>query len=588
MAKLAQLTAGQQAELDKATIEPIYYRLTLHTDDGDQVLEDDLISVDAPRMSKRIDLDESIEQFTVGGISVKLLNEDRKFDAEKAGALFNVFRTATVTTISQGALSVKVPFISTVPLGLSSIYDLIGYKATLSDGKVSWTGTISQVAPTDSNTRHRFTFTSIFSPNYAMPIGSVFTINDLIGRPATLEYILNDSGEKLTAGKYIIERLPDFRMGEAEIRLKDALGNLLSDNLGANTASVKEYQRADASEGTLSIDETNVNWSKAHIGSWEVEITKVAGSTISFSVQMPDGRTKEGSSTQHWYSDPQGFSDYSSLEILTSDWSGTFEIGDKIIIETFYQQPSAHTHLAEGLNQVVGNCLSSDFYDSSASNTLIANWLPLMHSIAPVGLFKRQITCLQAAAVFCHHLNLSMYIGTDGKLDYSFFQPIYNASPATLDGDTEITDDELEVSYRQPIDAVKVLYDYSYTTGEFAYSYTFPENSQANAVELKMPFYLTRSQAKAAAERYYAMWNRGGRIVGFKVLFNHGIALALAERFEVSSHNPPLSGVPVLIFDLSKNKDKGIVDVKAFDTQHAWGDVGFYDVDNYDSGKVYF
>lgn len=586
MSHLSELTSAQQAVLDSQVVEPIYFRLTIHGDDGNITLEDDIIQVDNIRFSKRIDLDENMEQFTAGEVSVDLVNWQQEYDARVSGNIFDLFRSPTLSAVALGGVSVKISKLTSPPLGLASWNDLAGKAFTISDGKASFSDTVLSVQTVDSGTRYQINFTNACNLQYNFPVGSLIEINQLIGRLATLTYVLGDSGETLTAGKYVIIKAPDLSIGQATLVMQDAFNKLLSNNLPANMASVKEYQYTDDSTATLIIDDTNVRWSGAKIGQWELEITEIVAGfpTIQkFTLTYPDGSTKNGQSNQNFFSDPQGYRDYSSIEIRTPDWNGLFDVGDKVIIETYYQQPSSDDHLVDGLNNILAGCLSSDLYDSSGSNRLLGTYKPIMSSLSPVGLIKREISCMQVAALFCQHLNLTMFVDTDGKLNFTLLQPIYNSSLYEVDDPIDV-----DIEFREPVNAVRVLYNYSYTSLEYRSSYVYPENTQGNAVELKLPFFTTESQAKAQAQRYWLIWQKGVRILRFIEKLNKGIAFSLSDQLLLSSTAPPLSQVETLIFDIVKNPQRMEVELKAIDTSALWEDVGFYDVDNYDEGKVYF
>lgn len=586
MAHLSELTTAQQAFLDSQVIPPIYLRLTLHGDDGNIVLEDDIIDAEEIKMNKRIDLDENIEQFTTGQLKVDLVNYQQGYDATVPGNTFDAFVTPTLNDIELGGVSVKISKFSTVPLGLSSWSELVGKVFAVSDGKVSWSDQVLSVTTVDSGTRYQINFTNSFPYSYKLQAGAILEINQIIGRRATLEYILGSSGEKLTAGKYVVSKIPDLSIGQATLELQDAFSELLGENLPANNAAVKEYQRTASSTGTVDINSTNVKWSKAVIGEWEVEITGADVSVRLFTVTYPDGTTKTGRTDQNFYSDPQGYQNFSSLVILSSDWSGILDIGDKVIIQTYYSQPDSHTHLSEGLNHVLSLCLDSNFYDSSAGNRLLSEYQPRMPLYPPSGTIKRQITCMQAAALFCQHLNLSMYVGIDGFLNFYMFQPEYAASLPQISGDSDMI--EVEVEFREPVKAVQVLYNYDWDAREFQNSYVYPENSHESPVVLKLPFFSGEANAKAQASRYFSMWNKGLRLIRFKEKFNYGIAFDLAERMELTSDNPPITASQVLFFDLSKNLSKAEVTVKSIDVSRLWENVAFYDVSSYETGKVYF
>lgn len=594
MAHLSELTSAQRAVLEKKVIEPIYHRLTIHADDGDIELEDEIIEVAPVTAEKRIDLDDRMAEFTVGRLDIDLVNAGEQFDAAKAGGTFESHVAPTLTVVENADNQVDIPFFGTIPFG-GDINDLVGLKFTLSDGKAVFQGTITAISTDTGQVYHRITFSPNMPLAYSFPIGSRFSMKELTGRSATLEYVLGDSGQTLVAGKFIVARPPAVEVGQATLELHDAFTLLLKDNLPANMAAVKEYQRVGSSTGTMTIGAVNVKWEKAVIGRWEIEILEVIDDTVDylkFQVTRPDGTTKIGYSNAAFASDPQGFELFSSLYFTSDHWDGAygasggsvFEVGDKIVIDTYYRQQTG-THLADGLNEIISNALGSSYYDDSASNRLLANFKPQLPLYPGDAEIRREMTNMQAAALFCQHLSLTMQIEADGKLNFSLLQPVYQTTIPTLSGELEII--EVELRYRDPVKAVKVLYDYDWDAGEFRKDYTWPEGSREKPVELKLPFFTTETYAKFQANRYHLMWGQGLREVEFKALLNHGLGFDLSDRFLLTSLSPTLTARDVLLYRIEKNRERAEVRVRGFDVAHIWGNVAFYDVDNYDSGKEY-
>ena len=581
----SELSSNQQDYLGGPVVGPIYCKLVIEADDGDITLDNDVMRVSPISLRKRIDLDENMEQFTASELRIDLINSSNKFDRENEDSIFAVFRTVLLTDVAHTDTTLEIPKLDSPPLGLANISDLVGYYFRYGDGKVNRMGLITGITALSES--HQISFTPVdyaSSSAYAYTVanGNYLEIQQLVGRLATLQYVLPGVTEVITAFKGIITGVPDLRgNGSAELVVQDAFSLLLSTQLDANYSAVKEYQRTGSSTGTLSIDENNVGY-QCDIGEWEIEITADNGSYYSFTVTFPDGSTKTGRTDQNFYSDANDYSNYSALVIIAADWSGSFDVGDVIVVETYWKQLES-THLIEALQDIVYGCLGSDL--ATDYNELIYDIKPRLNDMNPTAVFKKQVTCMQAAASLCQHLNITMFQGSDGKIHYFLLQPDLDDSPPVINKRTELMDVPV-IEHKTRVRGVKILYNYDWDTESFGNELVWPRNWRGETIEMKLGFFTTESQAAFQAQYYLAMHEKGLRIIHLREKFNFGIGFDLSDRFQINSLIPELQNSLILLYEFTKDKDNGVVDAKGLDVNFVFGDFAFCDIDYCDSEKV--
>lgn len=589
---LEDLTTDQQNYLNRNTVNQIYCKLTIEADDGDVVLNDDIMSVSDIRLKKRIDLDEKMEQFTGSEIKIKLINEDNKYDREEIGSDFDIFSTQLLEDVDNTDTYVVIAFMESAPLGLSSINDLVGKIITMGDGKVSWTATITSITEqgTGDDKKHRLNITPInynsgSTYDYNIVTGSYLEINQLVGRIATMEYLLGSISDTIIAHKGLIANVPDIGgEGAAELVIQDAFTKLLQTALYANYAETKAYDRENdpPSTGTLTLDWDNPKY-RCPIAEWEIEILTDESTYYTYQVTYPNGQTtKNGRTDQTWVSDENDYYYFSALVLTGADWSsyGSFDVGDKITIQTYYKQSTAaEPHYADVLNDIVSDAVGTDL-----ANTMELVTMQPRLANNPLAIFKKQISCLQAAASMCQHLNVTMYPGSDGKIHYFLIQPELGDDPKSL----SYTEDAFNVrlTHRDRVRGVKVLYDYDWDEKEFTKEYLYPEDWRGEYRTLRLGNFTTESQAKFQAQYYLALWEKGLRIVDFNEKFNYGIAFSLNDIFEISSIIPKLQDNLIMLYEMTKSKKSDKVDVKALDMNFIWGDYGYCDISKCDDGKI--
>jgi len=584
------LTQDQQDFLLKDIVGIISAKLTIEADDGDIVIEDNIIKESDIHLKKRIDLDENMQKFSVSELNIELINWEREYDRENADSIFNVFRAYMLTDVDNTDTTVQIPYQSTPPLGLSSMNDLVGKIFTYTDGKVSRQGTITTISTVGSGSdqKHQFTFTPIGYNSsslydYQVDLGNYLEINQLIGKIATLEYVLDGVSDKVTVFKGLVNAVPDLEAGQASLVIHDAFSKMLDSDLIANYAEVKEYQRSGSSTGTLSVDENNVSYygDQTPIGEWEIEITVDNGSYYSFTVTYPNGDTKTGRTDQLWVSDANDYTYYSALQIGSSDWIGTFDVDDVIVISTHFKQATSDVHLANALNTVVYNCLGSDLANLTEIPITI---IPLMIAMSPNAIFKKQISVMKAAASLCQHLNITMFPGSDGKIHFFLLQPSMEDDPPVLDYSEDLG--KVDIEHLPAVAGVRVFYNYDWDTGEFQNNYTFPPDYKGKTVDLKLGLFTSESLAAFQAQFYFAMHEKGLRVISFEEKLNYSIAFDLSDLYRINSLNPLLENRLVMMYDIVKRRTKGITNNKAVDMEFMFGDYAFCDVSKCDDGKI--
>jgi hypothetical protein len=591
---LEELTSAQQSFLNKSSVGLISYKLTISSDDGDIVLTDEIASVSPIKLKKRIDLDEKMEQFTASEVEIDLINDNDAYDYTNVDSIFSLFRVPILTDLAHTDTTVDIPYQTTVPFGLSSMDELAGKYFKISDGKVTRQGLITNVASNGSGSDlvHRITFTRVSyssdsSWEYTIAAGNYLEINQLIGCIAQIDYVLNNVDDVITVYKGVVKSVPSLdQEGNAALILQDAFSVLLNQQLGGNIVEVTSYERTGSPEstGTLTVNEDNVNLNRGFtdIGVWSILITADNGTYYDFTVTLPDGSTKTGRTDQYWDSDPNDYYAYASLIIFAENWDGAFDVGDVINLETYYQQDVSDPHLAWGLYYLLSAHLSSAlFYSDTSQITSIVQRLPLIYA---VGVFKKPTTVLQACSVYCQHCNISMYIGAEGKLQLVLLQPYLGQDPYDLTGDEDVVD--VSIKNEPEVPAVKVYYDYDWTEKEFNKSVIFPPGWNGDAVELKLGFFTTESQALWMANFYMAMHEKGLKRILFDEKFNYGLAFSLGDIFQMTSYHPPFTDQLIMIDEFEKARDKSIVKCRAIDIQFIWGDYAYCDMDSADSNKI--
>jgi hypothetical protein len=587
MAHLTELTSAQQNFLNKPVIGDIRTKITLHTDDGDVVLNDDIIDVSPISLRKRVDLDNKQEQFTVSELRIRLQEDaTQQFDSE-SGGLFELFKAPTVTALGLLDDTVDLFEIDPLPFGAAALSGLVGRKTTLTDGRVTWQDEIDSITnvTSGSDTLTRITFANSYGINYEFSAGAYLIINDLIGREATVEHLLGDTGETITQGRWVIAQMPAAQPGEREIVLQDLFYSLMQSQLYASVVELKEYQRSGSSAGTFDITYAAIASQLGYttIGEYELEITADNGSYYDFTVTLPDGSERNGRTDQDWWSDSKNSPAYTALEIDSDGWTGSFDVGDKVIFECYFKEAGSATHMVDSLLAIVQNSVGASYTASTDITADIKSRLPAIGSTVRI---KKAMSRMAAVSTLCEHLNLSIYPGRDAKVHFFFWQPVLNETPPAIGADDIM---EMDIEQSLPVSGIQVNYNYDWDNRVFLNSVTYPENYTGELIELDLGLFTTKSQALFQAQFYEAMHGRGLRIANFAAQFANGIGWDLSDIFQVTSLKPGLTNRLMMIFDYVKNCDSRSLICKGLDIEFMWSDFLFYDNDQrYDNRYVYW
>ena len=581
MSHALDLSSALQSALLKPVVGPITVKCIVDPDGVNLDLSSyiDLSGQIVISKSKSIRPYGQTGRFTIGEVSIRMVDRDDYFNPENIESPFYHYTTRLYAAKGSADTSLKV---------------LKGAAANLAAGKVL---TVTQIS---DNTVAEFTVDSLDDSNadydlvnltasgsVALAAGSWVETRYLPGKRVVLRNTIADEAEEITQFWGILKGLPRLTEEGAEIVLQDLFRLLLEARLNANsyltmlgsnnsTQSTVEYSRVDASDGELDLSSATIDSSKCPIGTWEIEFLDGAGA---YRITDPTGVETE--------SDTSYLNTMDALTLPAGGWSGSFDEGDRVTFQTVLSLGNGVNSyntipkmLKALLTEAFGAGLDAGDLDSSF-DSLIADYDEMRGAIT----FSRPTTVLKAIETLQSHVNASVYQTNGGTFAVAAYRP--QLTPATVHPLSPAADvREVKAEYYDPID--RVTGKYNHLEGSYGNEVNWPPvvGATNQALDVNLPAYKAsdRGQAIHTVSRISNVWRRGLRTFDINEKFNYGIALDVNDVAQVSSVRPSLNGTNVELFEIKKDILNLTVQALGYDIDFAFGQYAFTDNHYTDTG----
>lgn len=585
MPHVTELASALQTALQKYTVR-IGVRCIFDADDLNLDLSN-YLNIDAPvNIQKSIQILPygTIGRYQVNEVTLRMINKDDYFNHTNSSSPF-YYATARIIA-AKGSSDTFVNVLKGDGAKFANVS-----KVTLGQGGTATTFTVASV-DTSSPTEDMVNFTASGSVAYAA--GTVLETVYLPGRKMTLKTIVNDEATEITQYVGILKGHPKIHAEYAELTFYDPIKQLLDVELEATASRILnataidtvEYNRADASTGTLDNAQIDINFG-CPIGEWRI----VFADATTFTIYAPTGETQSGDTSSDLFF-PTGAAIY-WVTIETTAWAGSFEAEDEITFSTscVLGPPTYPTYdnIPQFIKAVIldefGADLATSDIDETAFNSLITYYDEMFGRIT----FTENTTVLKAIELLQQHINGSVFPKNDGKIGIFAYRPRYDDGSTfpELSPDTDIR--EIDMSDLGRIDTVIAHWNYSHPENTYLNKLIIPdtEASRLNAIEIKLPAAYSEAIARSAAERLWIMWRKGVRAYQISEKFNYGVAWELGDIFRVSSDHPSIPSRAMVVYELQKDLRNGEVVASCYDLNYAFSNFAVADVGHkLDNGKV--
>lgn len=426
------------------------------------------------------------------------------------------------------------------------------------------------------------------SGSTAFAAGAIVESLYLPGSEVTLKTTVSGEDEKLTQFTGYMKEYPRLGESSARMTLVDKLKRILEVNITANEtrvvtgygpgniSSTVTYTRSGSSTATFDDTEITITEGSCPIGDWQIEFID---HDENFIVTDPEGEKTAGDTSTVTYIKPSPY----WLYIAAAAFSGTFEKGDKIFFKTVLTLSKAYSATIDTIPDFIYKLLTenygaglstADLVDASFTD-LITEYDEMLGGIS----FTRATTVLNALEILQQHINATIYTDVNGKIDIHAYRPVYSSGGYnTISQDTDL----MSVRQEDPgrVDRVVVRYAYDYSDFKFKKEIRIPDSTSAGRAEvvIELPAYYEEPQAKAVAERVWAMWRKGMRLYEIRQKWNYGLGVEISDIFQFSSDNPQLSNKVVEVYSVEKDLINLQVKILAYDIDQLFNDYLFLDV----------